>query len=517
MFRRLHSNHGARLRESHSRRNTRSRWWCTSAETEELPVGQRRHHAFILQGMRDNATAAKQWGLVLAVRRNPGQRRARPREAARVRLGVHRGGRLPSVHRPVAQPRNRGEVRRAGGPRGRQFHRAAVAAGCGGIRGGAPPAAHSQAVCGGMGEPRRLRTGVAARREGEDSTPHSNCGRRSRTLQSSLRRFQLIRACRQCPESKAALRPVARRSTRRLAQTPPLRRRAQSPNAPGHTAASGLSPYLHYGHLSIQEVAEAVLGEKWTPKRINAKARNKDDFFCRDANVNSFLDEAITWRCVGYHWNFRCEPRVNLRTRTLGEMSVAAAPSATDVPQINFEAMDFSPGGENTLDVVLPQWAKATLRKHERDRREHLYTLEEFEAAATHDELWNAAHANWSPPAASTTTCGCCGARRCWSGARRPRRRTACWSTSTTSTRLDGRDPNSLHGHSLVLRPVRPAVAAGAAGVRYGPLHVVGEHRAEVRSGWLLRVCERLVAPPGRRLNFFVGWTTGVLVSIILE
>jgi deoxyribodipyrimidine photo-lyase len=70
----------------------------------------------------------------------------------------------------------------------------------------------------------------------------------------------------------------------------------------------------------------------------------------------------------------------------------SSPPSALRLPpSFNFESMSFSPGGERTLDVVLPQWARATLRKHQRDRREHLYSLDEFEAAATHDELWNSA------------------------------------------------------------------------------------------------------------------------------
>jgi deoxyribodipyrimidine photo-lyase len=39
----------------------------------------------------------------------------------------------------------------------------------------------------------------------------------------------------------------------------------------------------------------------------------------------------------------------------------------------------------------LPDWAQATLAKHATDQREHIYTLDEFDAAATHDRLWNAA------------------------------------------------------------------------------------------------------------------------------
>jgi len=38
-----------------------------------------------------------------------------------------------------------------------------------------------------------------------------------------------------------------------------------------------------------------------------------------------------------------------------------------------------------------PDWAKETLRRHEKDRREYIYTPEELEAARTHDPLWNAA------------------------------------------------------------------------------------------------------------------------------
>jgi len=39
----------------------------------------------------------------------------------------------------------------------------------------------------------------------------------------------------------------------------------------------------------------------------------------------------------------------------------------------------------------LPDWALQTLEAHAADARPHLYSLEEFQAAATHDELWNAA------------------------------------------------------------------------------------------------------------------------------
>jgi deoxyribodipyrimidine photo-lyase len=39
----------------------------------------------------------------------------------------------------------------------------------------------------------------------------------------------------------------------------------------------------------------------------------------------------------------------------------------------------------------IPAWAKSTLADHAGDRRDYLYTAEEFESARTHDPIWNAA------------------------------------------------------------------------------------------------------------------------------
>ncbi|MFZ1483813.1 MAG: hypothetical protein WAS36_02280, partial [Candidatus Saccharimonadales bacterium] len=43
-----------------------------------------------------------------------------------------------------------------------------------------------------------------------------------------------------------------------------------------------------------------------------------------------------------------------------------------------------------SLDAA-PNWAIETLTAHSHDLREHVYNLEEFEHAKTHDEIWNAA------------------------------------------------------------------------------------------------------------------------------
>lgn len=39
----------------------------------------------------------------------------------------------------------------------------------------------------------------------------------------------------------------------------------------------------------------------------------------------------------------------------------------------------------------IPNWAKETIHKHQKDKREFVYSRHQFEAAETHDEYWNAA------------------------------------------------------------------------------------------------------------------------------
>ena len=124
----------------------------------------------------------------------------------------------------------------------------------------------------------------------------------------------------------------------------------------GH--ASGLSPYLHFGHISIEEVAQSVLATTgdWSPDELRIHNRGKrEGYFSDDRDVNAFLDEALTWRDVGFNWHWA------RRADTRG------------------------------LDSSLPAWALATLGAHAADERPHRYAPEELEAGATHDEVWNAA------------------------------------------------------------------------------------------------------------------------------
>ncbi len=119
--------------------------------------------------------------------------------------------------------------------------------------------------------------------------------------------------------------------------------------------ASGLSPYLHFGHISAHHVFRAVVRESgWDVSRLGSVSNgSRTGFWGLGEGAEAFVDQLVTWRELGFN---RCA-----HTR-------------------DYKHYD-----------SLPEWARQTLAEHASDPREHCYTLEQFEAAATHDEIWNAA------------------------------------------------------------------------------------------------------------------------------
>ena len=114
-----------------------------------------------------------------------------------------------------------------------------------------------------------------------------------------------------------------------------LRGYGTSRNKPEIDHTSGLSPYLHFGHISPITVALAV-------EHADAPKADKE----------AFLNQIITWR----------ELAVNL--------------------------VRFNPNYDN-FECAEP-WAHRTLAEHARDPRTVLYTGDQLENAETHDPLWNA-------------------------------------------------------------------------------------------------------------------------------
>jgi len=94
----------------------------------------------------------------------------------------------------------------------------------------------------------------------------------------------------------------------------------------------------------------------------------------------------------------------------------------------------------------LPDWAKRTLSEHERDPRQHQYTLEQLEQAKTHDPYWNAAQREM------VTTGKMHGYMRMYWGKKilewsaKPEEAFARAIYLNNKYELDGRDPNGFAG-----------------------------------------------------------------------
>jgi deoxyribodipyrimidine photo-lyase len=110
----------------------------------------------------------------------------------------------------------------------------------------------------------------------------------------------------------------------------------ESRNDPQKSGQSNLSPYLHFGQLSAQRIALET-------QRING---NKD-------SEKSFLEELIVRRELADNFCYFNK---------------------------NYDSFE-----------GFHDWAKTSLNEHRKDEREFVYTLNEFELANTHEDLWNAA------------------------------------------------------------------------------------------------------------------------------
>ena len=107
-------------------------------------------------------------------------------------------------------------------------------------------------------------------------------------------------------------------------------------NDPNENAQSNLSPYLHFGQISAQRIALEVLRFERFQKSTEA-----------------FLEQLIVRRELAENYCF------------------------------------YNPYYDSLEGI--PSWARETLDSHRKDKREFIYTADQFEYAKTHDPLWNAA------------------------------------------------------------------------------------------------------------------------------
>ncbi len=202
-------------------------------------------------------------------------------------------------------------------------------------------------------------------------------------------------------------------------------------NDPALEATSGLSPFLHFGHLSAhQTFAEVVAHEGWHPSRLGLERPldlrgARTGWWGVSPSAEGFLDQLVTWRELGYN--------------------VAAH-------QPGFERYE-----------ALPAWARQTLDQHASDPRPSVYDVQELERAATHDPLWNAAQRQLLREGRIHNYLRMLWGKKILEWSPGPRRGLAAMIELNNKYALDGRNPNSYSGISWCLGrydrpwgPVRP-------------------------------------------------------------
>lgn len=105
---------------------------------------------------------------------------------------------------------------------------------------------------------------------------------------------------------------------------------------PDRDGSSRLSSYFHFGFLSPLEIALAV--------------RDAD---APQESIDAYLEELIVRRELSFNMTLH---------------------------NANYDSL-----------AALPAWVQKTMREHADDERQFTYSLDQLEAAETHDELWNAA------------------------------------------------------------------------------------------------------------------------------
>ena len=181
-------------------------------------------------------------------------------------------------------------------------------------------------------------------------------------------------------------------------------------NEPAQPATSELSPYLHFGHISVHQIfSEITSQEGWSPDHLAVRATgSRSGWWGTSQATEAFMDQVITWRELGFNC---CQMR-------------------KDYDQ--FES--------------LPAWALKTLRQHARDERSYVYSFEKFERAETHDPLWNAAQTQLLRKGRIHNYLRMLWGKKIIEWTRTPQKALETMVELNNKHALDGRDPNSYSG-----------------------------------------------------------------------
>lgn len=214
-------------------------------------------------------------------------------------------------------------------------------------------------------------------------------------------------------EQRGGTTEARRRLTRFLDQN--LYQYAAGANDPDREARSGLSPYLHFGHISPHEMFHELMSrEEWSPGCLGSNTGGRrEGWWGTSPGSESWLDQFITWRELGYNMTSHRE---------------------------DYETYE-----------SLPDWAQATLGQHANDPRPYLYSLDQFASSATHDTLWNAAQTQLVREGRIHNYLRMLWGKKILEWSASPRDALAVMIELNNRYALDGRNPNSYSGIFWVL------------------------------------------------------------------
>lgn len=209
-------------------------------------------------------------------------------------------------------------------------------------------------------------------------------------------------------------RPAAAARLKAFLGMPSLRY-ADDRNHPDIDPSSGLSPYLHFGHLGAHEVVSSLLErEQWTPAKTGVANGKRSGWWGLSPSAEAYLDQVITWREIGHVFAHHAGPT----TDTFG---------------------------------ALPDWARKTLNDHREDRRPYLYDLQTLASGNTHDPLWNAAQNQLREHGRMPNYLRMLWGKNVLQWTESPEQAYAFLLDLNNRYAVDGRDPNSSSGIAWVL------------------------------------------------------------------
>ena len=181
-------------------------------------------------------------------------------------------------------------------------------------------------------------------------------------------------------------------------------------NQPQRDVSSGLSAYLHFGHIGAHQVVSTLMEhEAWEVGDAAPRATGKrSGWWGMSASAEAFLDQVITWRELGYTFCFH-------------------------VPE--YDRFD-----------ALPAWAVATLNEHRADPRPYTYDHDTLERGATHDPLWNAAQGQLREEGMIHNYLRMLWGKKILEWSASPEEALHSMVELNNRYALDGRDPNSYSG-----------------------------------------------------------------------